>query len=346
MNHTGSSADNQQILGSKGFEPIGYASDFALVYCTGMDAMGARGMLRCQASLAIALATAMIPHVAFGQEAGFSASPVSSGSYYPVESAQESSATGATPGILNQGGVNSSFGQSMANELGATGTAGDQDLATKLVDPTASVTTLNFQNRYISSFYGNSNQQNTLVFQPVIPYKAFGTNHIFRATMPYRLDGPFQDGLDPVTLFDLMVIPLSRGRLGVGPVVSFGPNNRNGRDTIQAGPAIGYVTQKGKWTLGGFNQNLISNDTNVSFLQPVIAYTINPKWTISAGDLQEGYDWKSDQWVSLPVGFQVGRLVQVGKTTLRLAYNPQYNFRDLDGNPEWTHLFGVGLVVK
>jgi len=346
MNHTGSSADNQQILGSKGFEPIGYASDFALVYCTGMDAMGARGMLRCQASLAIALATAMIPHVAFGQEAGFSASPVSSGSYYPVESAQESSATGATPGILNQGGVNSSFGQSMANELGATGTAGDQDLATKLVDPTASVTTLNFQNRYISSFYGNSNQQNTLVFQPVIPYKAFGTNHIFRATMPYRLDGPFQDGLDPVTLFDLMVIPLSRGRLGVGPVVSFGPNNRNGRDTIQAGPAIGYVTQKGKWTLGGFNQNLISNDTNVSFLQPVIAYTINPNWTISAGDLQEGYDWKSDQWVSLPVGFQVGRLVQVGKTTLRLAYNPQYNFRDLDGNPEWTHLFGVGLVVK
>lgn len=308
--------------------------------------MGARGMLRCQACLAIALATAMIPHVAFGQESGFSASPVSSGSPYSVESAQESSATGASPGILNQGGVNSSFGQSMANELGATGTAGDQDLATKLVDPTASVTTLNFQNRYTSSFYGNSDQQNTLVFQPVIPYKAFGTNHIFRATMPYRLDGPLQDGLDPVTLFDLMVIPLSRGRLGVGPVVSFGPNNRNGRDTIQAGPAIGYVTQKGKWTLGGFNQNLISNDTNVSFLQPVIAYTINPKWTISAGDLQEGYDWKSDQWVSLPVGFQVGRLVQVGKTTLRLTYNPQYNLRDLEGNPEWTHLFGVGLVVR
>jgi len=109
---------------------------------------------------------------------------------------------------------------------------------------------------------------------------------------------------------------------------------------------ITYVTQKGKWTLGAFNQNLISGDTNVSFLQPVIAYTINPKWTISAGDLQEGYDWKSDQWVNLPVGFQVGRLVQVGKTTLRLAYNPQYNFRDLDRNPEWTHIFGVGLVVR
>jgi hypothetical protein len=312
-----------------------------------MDAMGARRVLRCQASLVVALATALISHVALGQEAaGFSANPVLSGAPYLIDSAQESNADAVTPGILNQGGVNSSFGQSMTNELGATGTAGDQDLATKLVDPTASVTTLNFQNRFVSSFYGNSDQQNTFVFQPVIPYKAFGTNHIFRATMPYRLDGPFQDGLDPVTLFDLMVIPAFQGRMGVGPVVSFAPNNGKGRDTIQAGPAVGYVTQKGKWTLGAFNQNLISSDTNVSFLQPVIAYTINPKWTISAGDLQEGYDWKSDQWVSLPVGFQVGRLVQFGKTTLRLAYNPQYNFRDLEGNPEWTHLFGVGLVVK
>ncbi|MFM8573886.1 MAG: hypothetical protein ACKOAU_19980, partial [Pirellula sp.] len=162
----------------------------------------------------------------------------------------------------------------------------------------------------------------------------------------YRLDGPAQDGLDPVTLFDLFIVPASWGRLAFGPVVSLSPNYQNGRDTIQAGPAVGFTTRKGNWTLGAFNQNLISNDTNVSFLQPVIAYTINPKWTISAGDLQQGYDWKSDQWVSLPVGIQVGRLAQIGKTTLRLSYNPQYNFRDLDLNPEWTHIFGVGLVVK
>jgi hypothetical protein len=324
---------------------------FAQLFCTrffsGMDAMGARRMIGYQASLALALASAIFPQVALCQEqSGFSANPVLSGDPYSIDSVQQPRVTEVSPGLLNQGGVNSSFGQDMTKELGAAGAAGDQDLATKLVDPTASVTTLNFQNRYVSSFYGNTDQQNTFVFQPVIPYKAFGTNHIFRATMPYRLDGPFQDGLDPVTLFDLMVIPFAKGRMGVGPVVSFGPNNGDGRDTIQAGPAIGYVTQKGKWTLGAFNQNLISGDTNVSFLQPVIAYTINPKWTISAGDLQEGYDWKSDQWVSLPVGFQVGRLVQVGKTTLRLAYNPQYNFCDLDRNPEWTHIFGVGLVVR
>lgn len=234
-----------------------------------------------------------------------------------------------------------------ANASGqASGGGNDQDLATKLVDPTASVTTLNFQNRFVSSFYGRDDQQNTFVFQPVIPFRGFGMNHIFRATMPYRFDGPAQDGLDPVTLFDLIVIPVSFGRLGVGPVVSFLPNSPSGRDTIQAGPAIGFVTQKGKWTLGAFNQNLISEDTNLSFFQPVIAYTINPKWTLSAGDLQEGYDWKSDQWVSLPLGFQVARLVQVGKTTLRVGYNPQYNFRDLDNSPEWTHLFAVSLIVK
>ena len=228
----------------------------------------------------------------------------------------------------------------------ASGGGNDQDLATKLVDPTASVTTLNFQNRFVSSFYGRDDQQNTFVFQPVIPFRGFGMNHIFRATMPYRFDGPLEDGLDPVTLFDLIVIPASWGRWGVGPVVSFLPNSPSGRDTIQAGPAIGFVTQKGKWTLGAFNQNLISEDTNVSFLQPVIAYTIDTKWTLSAGDLQEGYDWKSDQWFNLPIGFQVARLVQVGDTTLRVGYNPQYNFRDLANSPEWTHLFAVSLIVK
>lgn len=247
----------------------------------------------------------------------------------------------------NSDGIEQALGQNMGSAGGQSGgQSGDQDLATKLVDPTASVTTLNFQNRYVSSFHGIQDEQNTFVFQPVIPYRAFGTNHIFRATLPYRMDGPFRDGTDPVTLFDLFLIPASWGRWGVGPVVSFLPQDQSGRDTIQAGPAIGFVTQQGKWTLGAFNQNLISGDSNLSFLQPVIAYTINPKWTISAGDLQEGYDWKSDQWVTLPIGFQVGRLVQVGKTTLRLAYNPQYNFRDLNGVPEWTHLFGVSLIVK
>lgn len=318
--------------------------------------MDARLLFRSAISTALMVLAQSVSYCCCAQDLGYA---IASEPNYSIASDPVGIGQQGAPGLLNQGGVNSSFGQNMTEDLAAgtsglqsaagaanPGGSGDEDLATKLVDPTASVTVLNFQNRYVSSFYGSPDQQNTMVFQPVIPYKAFGTNHILRATMPYRLDGPYRDGLDPITLFDLFVLPASWGRMAFGPVVSLSPNYQNGRDTIQAGPAAGFVARKGKWTYGAFNQNLMSSDTTLSFLQPVLAYTINPKWTISAGDLQQGYDWKSDQWINLPVGFQVGRLVQIGKTTLRLSYNPQYNFRELDLNPEWTHVFGVGLVVK
>ena len=95
--------------------------------------MGARRMLGYQASLALALASAIFPQVSLCQEqGGFLANPVLSGEPYSIDSVQQPRANEASPGILNQGGVNSSFGQDMTKELGAAGAAGDQDLATKL----------------------------------------------------------------------------------------------------------------------------------------------------------------------------------------------------------------------
>jgi hypothetical protein len=235
-------------------------------------------------------------------------------------------------------GVGSSVGNSAAG-------GGQDDLAAKLVDPTAAVTTLNFQDRFTSQFWGLKDSQNTFTFQPVIPFQAFGMNHILRLTTPWRVDGPQGQGLDPVSLFDLIVFPRPWGRFGIGPVMTFLPGN-TGRDPFQIGPAVGAVAQKGKWTFGLFNQNLFSSDTEVSSLQPVLAYVINPKWSLALGDLQETYDWRQDRWVSLPVGFQVARLMRVGKTTMRVGYAPQYNFIDDAGSPRWTHYFLTQLILR
>lgn len=234
----------------------------------------------------------------------------------------------------------------MGNSAGdAGGGQGKGDLAAKLVDPTAAVTTLNFQDRFTSEFWGLKDKQNTFTFQQVIPFQAFGMNHILRMTTPWRVDGPQGQGLDPVSLFDLIVFPRPWGRFGVGPVMNFLPGN-TGRDPFQIGPAVGAVAQKGKWTFGMFNQNLFSSDTEVSSLQPVLAYVINPKWSLALGDLQETYDWRQDRWVSLPVGFQVARLMRVGKTMARVGYAPQYNFIDDAGSPRWTHYFLTQLIVR
>jgi hypothetical protein len=246
------------------------------------------------------------------------------------------------------GGLSNAMGQ--ADGIGSTGGssgagAGQGDLAAKLVDPTAAVTTLNFQDRFTSQFWGLKDSQNTFTFQPVIPFQAFGLNHILRTTTPWRVDGPQGQGLDPVSLFDLIVFPRPWGRFGIGPVMTFLPGN-TGRDPFQIGPAVGAVTQKGKWTFGVFNQNLFSSDTEVSSVQPVLAYVINPKWSLALGDLQETYDWRQDRWVALPVGFQVARLMRVGKTTMRVGYAPQYNFIDDTGSPRWTHYFLTQLILR
>ncbi len=248
----------------------------------------------------------------------------------------------ALGGLSGAGGMADGIASSIEN---AAGGKGEGDLAAKLVDPTASVTTLNFQDRFTSEFWGLKEKQNTFTFQPVIPFQAFGMNHILRLTTPWRVDGPQGQGIDPVSLFDLIVFPRPWGRFGIGPVMNFLPGN-TGRDPFQIGPAVGAVAQKGKWTFGLFNQNLFSSDTEVSSLQPVLAYVINPKWSLALGDLQETYDWRQDRWVSLPVGFQVARLMQIGKTMVRVGYAPQYNFIDDAGSPRWTHYFLAQLILR
>lgn len=275
----------------------------------------------------------------FSDEADSAVPAVNTGSSY-LDSAEP---TGQFAPAASQAGNNDVL--SGASGASQSAPSGGGELASKILDPTASLTQLVFQDRWISRFHQRDRSQNTLVFQPVIPFKVFGKNHILRATLPYRADGPWGPGLDPVQIFDLVVAPFGKGRIGVGGIMNFSPATTANADTFQMGPAVGWVGKKGKLTYGVFNQNLFSDDVGISFLQPVLGYTLSDKLTISAGDLQLGYDWKSTQWTSLPIGFQVNRIVNIKDTSFRLFYNPQYNFRDLAGTPEWTHIFGVALLV-
>ena len=222
---------------------------------------------------------------------------------------------------------------------------GGDDLSSQINDPTAALTAISFQNTYVPTFYGVPEGANVFTFRPVIPMKVFGQNQILRVSAPYSINGPGGDGLQPVSIFDLFVFEESWGRWGVGPLVSFRPATVPGLDTFEIGPAAGFTTQQGAWTLGFFNQNLFSNDVAVSSFQPIVAYTISKQWSVSLGDIQLAYDWKSAQWASLPFGMQVNYITKVLGSPLRFYYNPQYNFRQLNGNPEWSHTMGVSLLL-
>ena len=84
---------------------------------------------------------------------------------------------------------------------------------------------------------------------------------------------------------------------------------------------------------GLFTQNLfhITGDdgrpeTNISSLQPILNYSLGGGWNVGMGDIQYIYDWESTQWVSLPIGIQVGKLHRFGKLPVIFSIQYMHNF--------------------
>ena len=212
-------------------------------------------------------------------------------------------------------------------------------LARQATDPTASLMAFNFIGNYVGDFYGPSRGQDDhsadVSFRPVIPFKAFGQSNILRLTLPYQIDGRGDKGIGDVTLFDLIVVNESWGRWGFGPVMTFASDD-NAPDDFVIGPALGGVWQYSKTlNLGLFNQNVFGSDTRISQIQPVVAYQLGNGWSLSAGDLQFAYDWEHERWLSIPVGFQIGKVTRIGEQPVRIAFAPQYNLSDHAGLPKW-----------
>ena len=185
-----------------------------------------------------------------------------------------------------------------------------------------------------------------LKFQPVVPFKAWGVANILRMTVPYQMSGPGPEGLKDVTIFDLVILPQSWGRLGVGAVGSFAAATSDVSAHATGGPAIGFVAAVSKkLNLGLFNQNLFGNDVAISQIQPILAYQLGSGWSLSLGDLQWPYDWDRGEFVSMPIGVQLGKVLPVAKQPMRFAVNPQYDMKDLPGGSRFKVLFTITLLL-
>ena len=112
------------------------------------------------------------------------------------------------------------------------------------------------------------------------------------------------------------------------------------------GPAIGAMHPVSKkLNIGLFNQNLFASDVGITQIQPIIAYQLGSGWALSAGDLQFTYDWKRDEWVSLPLGFQIGKVRQVAGQAMRFSLNPQWNLAEISGANKAKLVFTVTLLA-
>ena len=225
--------------------------------------------------------------------------------------------------------------------------AGDADeLSRQATDPTASLMSFNFINDFRTSFYGVDDDGFEFRFQPVVPFRAWKTSNILRLVVPYQTDGPGNEGLKSVSIFDLVVLPQKWGRFGIGPVMNLAESESAAESKFSIGPALGAVVPiSKKLNVGGFTQNLFASGVAITQLQPIVAYQLGSGWALSAGDLQFVYDWHLGEWVSLPLGFQIGKVLKVAGQPVRFSLNPQWNLKDIDGANKAKVVFTVTLLA-
>lgn len=226
-------------------------------------------------------------------------------------------------------------------------TQGNENLAAKVVDPSAPLTTITFQNKFTPSLWGIDDKQNEFDVQVAVPFKFLGRPNILRVTIPYLTSTPNGNrGLTDTSLFDIFIFPKRWGTLVAGAVANFGVNKGPGIDTFAVGPAVGVVFKKEKWTYGVFNQNLFSGgDIATTQIQPILAYTFNQKVSAAFGDQQFTYDWNKGRFVLVPVGFQLNYIALLGKQPVRFLIGPQYNITNEPGARKWTITTGFALIV-
>ena len=76
-------------------------------------------------------------------------------------------------------------------------------------------------------------------------------------------------------------------------------------------------------------------DVNVFTYQPILNRILG-NWYFGLGDIPWAYDWKGGGWI-IPLGFQVGRITQIGKHNYNLSCELAHTFiQDPDVvAPDW-----------
>ncbi|MBX2987163.1 MAG: hypothetical protein KF802_04630 [Bdellovibrionaceae bacterium] len=177
-----------------------------------------------------------------------------------------------------------------------------------------------------------------LALVPAIPYSAFGRLHLVRFIVPYH-QRP-QRGLGDVQILNLTGPRTDWGLWAVGLSANL-KAARGGDETFQLGPAGGFNTQQGSWTLGFFMQNFIGARESFSIFQPVVNWQIDSTWALSLSDDLFTLDWTSGRWVSTPAGLQIAKLVRVREQPLRLFASAYYE----STRPAWGAAVGLTLIV-
>jgi hypothetical protein len=238
------------------------------------------------------------------------------------------------------------------------------DLAKKTQNPVSDLISLPILYKAFFETGPKGKTQNTLLVQPVIPFKLNDDwNFIARPIIPLLEMPPLTDaqnrnhGLGNIQFQGFFSPKEKVGDwiVGFGPHLEFptnsSPDGRFGSDNWSAGPAFVALKVEGPWVYGCLLTQLWSyhgNDPEVNFtsFQPFINYNMKDGWYLSTSPSITA-NWSegdSDNQWTIPIGGGIGRVFKIGGQPVNAALKAYHNLQSPRNGSGWQLLFKIQFL--
>jgi hypothetical protein len=253
----------------------------------------------------------------------------------------------------------------------------DADLAQQLTNPLADLISMPIQGNMDFGVGPGGGHRVFTNIQPVIPFSLNENwNLISRTVLPvvdqngidFAGDRSDAFGLgDTVQSFFFSPKQTEPFIWGIGPVflLPTATNGSLGAEKWGAGPTGVILKIDGPWTYGVLVNHLwdvtdqrgagntyiplpgggvasLSNDINLTLVQPFLSYTTDTATTFTINS-ESTYNWTSHQW-TVPINLQVSQLIKPGKVPISVYAGVRYYVERPAQGPEWGFRLGCTLL--
>jgi hypothetical protein len=213
----------------------------------------------------------------------------------------------------------------------AAGAEDSPEIAKQAQNPIASVISVPFQNNATFGVGEYSRLQDSLLIEPVVPFRLTSDWNVITRTIIPVIDQPTLapdlgnvDGLGDVQLSLYMspVKPFHGLIWGLGPSFSFATatDRSLGTGKDSAGLSTALLTIQGPWLVGVLITDMASNggqddrkSVHQFLMQPFVDYNFSHGWYLASSPIMTA-NWKAapgNKW-TVPVGGGGGRIVRMG----------------------------------
>ncbi|MGC1380647.1 MAG: hypothetical protein WA814_06440 [Candidatus Baltobacteraceae bacterium] len=204
--------------------------------------------------------------------------------------------------------------------------------------------TVSAEDEFAPTYQSETGSSNIVNLRAQIPYD--DATYVFRLKLPIVTSAPGASvtGAGDLALWDLAVLGNGRAQWLVGLNARVPTANDSlGSNKYSLGPAFGYRTKVGAWSVGFFNESFFSlvgpswyPPVGKTKIQPIATLTVAPQWSVGLSTMKFTYDWVLNRWTEVPLGLRVEKQA-VGKIAPLGGYlEAERNLARAPDTPGWT----------